>query len=175
MKTSSVKTGRPESKRSKDHIEKVILNLANHNGIVREQARKTLAQMGASAIPQLAKHTHAKNVILRWEVIKTLAEIVDPAAAPLLIAALEDDISSIRWVAAEGLVNLQSAALKPVLNELINKPGSILLREGAHHILWQIKKRQKNKLLNPMLRALESKEIAERIPVIADNILKKLE
>lgn len=175
MKASSVKTGSPGKKKLEHDIEKSILNLANQNGIVRELARKTLVEMGKPAIQQLAKHTHGKNVLLRWEVVKTLAETGDPASIPLLIDALEDDISSIRWVAAEGLANLQSAALKPILNTLINKPGAILLREGAHHILRQLKKYQRTKLLNPLLKALEAKETAERIPVIADEVLKKLE
>ncbi|MEJ2536335.1 MAG: HEAT repeat domain-containing protein [Calditrichia bacterium] len=96
-------------------IKELIKNLGNSDGVIRERARRKLVSIGPSAIDYLAELVYTKNEMLRWEAVKTLSEIVNPVAIPLLIDALEDDKSSIRWLAAEGLIMLGREAVKPLL------------------------------------------------------------
>ncbi len=41
----------------------------------------------------------------------------------------------IRWLAAEGLIGLGEAGLRPLLEALVHHSDSAWLREGAHHVL----------------------------------------
>jgi HEAT repeat protein len=86
----------------------------------------------AALLARLADHA---NHIRRWEAAKALSEIADPVIAPELVATLEDSSPDIRWLAAEGLIALERAALPSLLQTLMAHSESVWLREGAHHIL----------------------------------------
>jgi HEAT repeat protein len=67
---------------------------------------------------------------VRWEAAKALGEIADPWSAPALEETLMDAGFDIRWLAAEGLIALGRAGLKPLLATLLKKADSVYLREG---------------------------------------------
>jgi len=50
------------------------------------------------------------------------------------VAALEDNDFGVRWAAAVALAEAGDRALPPLLRALIDRPNSVWLRQGAHHI-----------------------------------------
>jgi HEAT repeat protein len=114
----------------------LVCNLADRDFEIREKSRQELVASGKSAIPALAEVLKTeKRDLVRWEAAKALYEMRLPETGPVLVASLEDEDFDVRWASAEGLINVGFAALKPILNALKEKPDSVNLRQGAHHIL----------------------------------------
>jgi HEAT repeat protein len=72
-------------------IKNLIAALSSYNDLSRVEARKALVAYGSQAIPFLAEALNDPNALRRWEAAKTLGEIGDPKAAPILIKALENE------------------------------------------------------------------------------------
>jgi HEAT repeat protein len=152
----------------------LVSALASEDVGVRERARFALVEKGREAVPALINAlTHPKNQA-RWEAAKALAEIADPAAALPLVHTLEDEDAGIRWVAAEGLIAMERGALPPVLRALIDRPHSLWLREGAHHVLHELVGGPLGERLAPVLEALEHGNPEEVVPVAAASALAGL-
>ena len=79
---------------------------------------------------------------MRWEIAKALSRIGSKKAVHVLVNALEDRDFSVRWIAAEGLITMGPDSLIPLLDALDNKPDSVWLREGAHHVLHDLMGRE---------------------------------
>ncbi len=155
-----------------DSPSQLILVLGHKDGWVRHHARECLVIIGRPAVPELIEALGNKNEDVRWEAAKALGQIKDPRAAPALVTALNDKNSGVRWLAAEGLIIMRSAAIPPLLQELIHHPDEIWLRDGAHHILHDLsKKRAFNRQLTPVLAALEGLEPALVVSGAAKNFL----
>ncbi len=121
-----------------EEIESLIADLASDHGLTRQRARESLAAIGQPAVaPLIAALADSKRQV-RWEAVKALGEIGDPAAASALVSALEDEGSGIRWLAAEGLIAIGREGLKPLLQALVHYSDSEWLREGAHHVLRRL-------------------------------------
>ncbi len=155
-------------------IKELIKNLGNSDGVIRERARRKLVSIGPSAIDYLAELVYTKNEMLRWEAVKTLSEIVNPVAIPLLIDALEDDKSSIRWLAAEGLIMLGREAVKPLLEALVNRTDSVFIREGAHHFFHDLRNFLPDLDLSELLRILKSSTAEHQLQLAAGDLLANL-
>jgi len=93
---------------------------------------------------------------LRWEAVQVLSRIKDPQAATALVTALEDEDINVRWSAMEGLIDLDRAGITPILDALTKHFYSVWLREGAHHVLHQLKNRER--LLPAEIRVFEALE-----------------
>ena len=123
-----------------NEIEELIKKFYSKDGIQRKKARYDLVKIGKPAIKYLSdlliepKDKDPKEYI-RWEAIKTLSQITDAESIPVLIKALENDDFDVRWMAAEGLINIGEKSIKPLLKALVRKSNSIFLLEGAHHVL----------------------------------------
>ena len=111
---------------------------------------------------------------MRWEAAKALAEIADPATAPALVAALEDEGPGIRWIAGEGLIALSQNGLVPLLHALARKADSVWLRQGAHHVLRTLAGEKLGDVLDPVLRALEESDPEVLVPRAALDVLSML-
>jgi len=150
----------------------LILFLGHKNGWVRHHARECLVIVGKPAVPDLIEALRNKNEDIRWEAAKALGQIKDPRAAPALVKALNDKNFGVRWLAAEGLIIMRAAAIPPLLQELIQHPDAIWLRQGAYHILHDLaKKRGFYRQVAPVLAALEGLEPALMVPGAAKNFL----
>ena len=160
----------PQEKELLSSVNILISSLGSNFPRERENARKALLKLGRPAIDYLAKLVFTREAILRWEAVKTLAEIQDPLAAPLLIGALEDKLSSIRWLAAEGLICLGKEALKPLLKALIAHPGSVFIQVGVQHVLCELNKRSLIKHVDTLLSALENNAAVDQIHLAAEKI-----
>ncbi len=117
--------------------------LADWDARRRHEARRELVSMGTAALPVLAKQLSARDWHVRWEAARALGEIGDPAAAVLLVEALQDDDTGVRWAAMGSLIQLERGALRPLLESLTRDFYSARLREGVHHVLHVLLSRGK--------------------------------
>jgi HEAT repeat protein len=155
-------------------ISSLVAELSKKDGAVRERARQQLVAIGAPSVTYLVEALENRNELLRWEAAKALGEIGNPAAAPALVAALEDEVFDVRWLAAEGLIALRGGGLVPLLSALVERPDSLWLREGAHHVLHDVSRGRLEEVLRPVVAALDDIEPSVEVPFAAKTVLKGL-
>lgn len=158
-------------------IQQLIQILGNKKGMERKKARKILVEKGSDVINPLVDLLDHPKHIFRWEAMMTLKEIGDQSLIPLFISKLDDDESDIRWIAAEGLVKQGTDAIKPLLKILREKPDSVFVLAGAHHIFSDL---HKNKILPPdfpferIMPLLKITSLAEKLIVTVNQILNEM-
>jgi hypothetical protein len=118
----------------------LIKNLSSKNGMERQRSRELLVNIGKPVINSLEELITSKDLTTRWEAVKTLGSIKEADGIPLLLTALDDEEFEIRWLAAEGLIALESVSLVPLLEQLMIKYQSVYFRLGTHHVLSEFKK-----------------------------------
>ena len=91
-----------------------------------------------------------------------------------MVQALEDDSFEVRWLASEGLIAIGPPALVPVLRELIKRPDSVWMREGAHRILHGIQRKGSARAIRPLLSALEDSDAGPSVAFAAEAVLDQL-
>jgi HEAT repeat protein len=155
-------------------IDSLIADLVCDDVITCQKARRQLVAMGHKVVPSLVKELGNKKFWVRWEAAKALGQIGDPTATAALIKALEDKEFDVRWLAAEGLINIGLQAVVPLMEALIDSPKSIWLRQGAHHVLHDMDRGDLNKVLRPVMLALEDVEPYVEVPVAARKALDSL-
>lgn len=156
-------------------ISKLISDLGNEDGRVREKARRALVKMGAPAIDYLTELVYAKKDRLRWEAIKAMGQIADPVTAPFLINAFEDDDPGVRWLAAEGLINLGPVVVEPVVKAVVERIDSVFIRAGAHHVLNELNRALMDKQILDLLHVLRNTTSEEKILLFAGELLERIE
>jgi HEAT repeat protein len=152
-------------------IKELINNLSSDNSIERIKARYELVKIGKPAIEYLIGLQYLNIAHIRWEAIKTLSQIADPDAIPILINALENDRFDVRWLAAEGLIDIGIESIKPLLIALEARQDSKFLIEGVHHILKAFRRK---KLFNDeykIIKLLEDTNAHSLLGVTAKKIL----
>ena len=150
--------------------------LASKKTMTRQKARKSLVTLGKPAVPILIRVLqNSKLNHLRWEAAKSLGAIGDVRAIPSLVKALEDSDIDVVWLAAEALRKFKKAAW-PALLHAMTKSGddSVLLRNGAHHVLVNQREDGYNDLLRNLSVALKSSAAPESTTVAANELLKKM-
>jgi len=110
---------------------------------------------------------------IRWEAIKTLSQIAAPESIPVLIKALENDDFDVRWMAAEGLIDIGKQSIKPLLKALSRNEDSNYLLEGAHHILKGLEFKKIFKDDDGLIKKLENYNMHPEIAVFAEELLSK--
>ena len=158
-----------------ENLRHLVAELGDRNGMVRRHAREALEQVGRATTPYLIEKLQSPIADVRWEATKALGHIADPKAAPALVGMLMDQSFEIQWLAAEALIALGRAAVRPLLEGLVHNYGSVYLRQGAHHVLHDLERRH---LLTPptllVLDDLRSMQSLEPYPVSARRALKDL-
>ena len=134
---------------------RLVASLAAGSTRHLKETRKALVQIGEPAVAPLLDALRAPEEQVRWEAVKTLAEIRSPSAANGLVDALTDPDGGVRWLAAEGLVYVGPTSLDPLLYALLQYSHSVWLREGAHHAIRALNQGQLAPVLTPVIRALE--------------------
>jgi HEAT repeat protein len=155
-------------------VNQLVEQLADRDGLQRQDARKKLVDIGAPAVPRLIKVLRSPNERVRWEATKALGEIRDPLAAPALVQTLEDDESAIRWLAASALIVLGRDSLRPLLEALERHSDAMWMREGAHRVLHTLIRDGLADDAVPVLEALEDIEPAIEVPIAAYNVLHQI-
>ena len=119
-------------------INDLIRNFYSDNGIVRSRARFELIEIGKPIVDFMIGLQYVPVHQVRWEAIKTLSQLAVPEAIPILINALENEDLDVRWLAAQGLVQIGRESVKAVLVALEGNQNSKYLMEGAHHVLKEL-------------------------------------
>ena len=189
MKGKEQETGNNMGKEiKKAGINQLIKNLESKDGILRVKSRQELIIRGEPAIEPLVDAMSSKNEYVRWEATKAMGQIAAKMvsqettgkgyhdAVQKLVEALEDKNFDVRWLAAEGLTSIGKGAIGPILNALIVRSDSLILREGAHHVFHDLIIRGifKDKLME-ITMALEDINSPVEIPFIAKTVLDAFE
>jgi hypothetical protein len=161
-------------KPAEDSIRSLIADLTCDNVIKCQNARRQLVAKGEAAVEPLEKALNHKEHWVHWEAAKALSEIGSPSATKVLINTLEHKEFELRWLAAEGLISIGLPALKPLLTELIAKPQSTWLHEGAHHVMSDTKIERLRGLVRPVIAAIEGPQPDVDTPVAAQKALDAL-
>jgi hypothetical protein len=144
----------------------------------RREARLKLMAMGQVAMPAILSALFRGPENSRWQAAKALSQLRDPATAPALVKALQDNSFGVRWLAAEGLIGMGCAGLEPLLEGLICEVTSVWLRDGAHHILHALHdnglEHEACAAAERVLVALEGGEPTAEVPWAAEMALKTL-
>lgn len=159
--------------------EALIADLDNEDGFIRQEARTALVKIGEPAVDALIKVLVMPDGHTRWEAAKALSQISSPQSVQALVQALEDEQFSVRWLAAEGLVNIGQDSLEPLLRALVSHSNSVWLREGAHHVLSDLigmksLSESLSKQIAPVLAALKSVEPIAATPLAAHKALQAM-
>jgi HEAT repeat protein len=159
------------------NLKNLLVMLASKDSTTRKEARELLVTLGKPAVSSLSiLLQNSKDDHLRWEAAKTLGCIEDTSSIPSLVNALEDRNHDVAWLAAEALSNFEKAAW-PALLELLVKTehkDSILLRQGAHHVLLNQKEDGFDDLLEYLQVALKSNAAPELTVIAANELLKRM-
>jgi HEAT repeat protein len=159
----------------KNNIEFLINEFTCDDVIKCQTARRSLVHMGSSAVDALVKELSNKKHWVRWEAAKALGQIGDRAAVKALVVALEDNEFDVRWLAAEALINIGTDSLEPLLAALEDHGGeSLILRQGAHHVLHDMDKGDLDEVLRPVMTAVEDTALPIEVPLIAKKTLDVL-
>jgi HEAT repeat protein len=154
------------------HIRLLIENLSSPQAVERERSRVELVAYGATAVPDLLGTLGAADERSRLEAAKALAEIADPLAIPTLIQCLEDDHQDLRWVAAEGLLNIGGPAIEPLLLALIDRAWAHTILDGAVHVLRGLSRRVSEPIFEPVISAaVRAPEPGVNVPPAAETAL----
>jgi HEAT repeat protein len=149
--------------------------LSSRDDLTRTEACKSLIAIGGPAVPLLVEAIKNSNSVGRWEAAKALDAIGDPATAPALVQALEDEEFEVRWRAAQALVRMDGNGLKPLLQALIKNGDSVLLIEGARHVLRNVARAELRNCLLPVSIALTSTWPSVEVPAAALRAIERLE
>lgn len=147
---------------------------SSHSGPLRQDARRALVGMAEYATEALSAGLGHPHVTVRWESAKALGELADPRAASDLVAALEDGVFDVRWLAGEALISLEEVALEPLLQALVDRPHSARLQEGAHHVLRVLAEHGFYTIAAPVVRALEGFDPTLGVGPVAYEALQRL-
>ncbi|MFA9390131.1 MAG: HEAT repeat domain-containing protein [Prolixibacteraceae bacterium] len=160
---------------TRKNIESLINQLLSKDDEVRINARKSLIVIGKPAVPALSLvMLNSKVHKARWEAAKALGEIGHTKAIPSLVKALEDTETDVVWLAAVALEKFGKIAWHELLTALKDRGAeSVMLRNGAHHVLLKQRAEGFDNLLVELRKALKS-PVSESTPMAAFKILEKL-
>ncbi len=162
------------------NIDSLIADLGSRDGLVRQQARIALIRIGEPAVPSLIKALGNRKEPIHWEAAKALSQIGDLKSVQALVKTLEDNEFGVRWLAAEGLIAVGYCSLAPLLQALMDRPESVRLREGAHHVLHDLVSRHlldrvSREEVKPVLAALNDIEPTVEVPLVTHKALNALQ
>ena len=154
-------------------IQQLIEDLGSKAGSARHSARRDLVKMGSGAVDALVAALSSPNHYARWGAAKALGQIKDPASAPALVAALEDDESDVRWLAAIGVHRLGNVGLRALCEVLVAGDFELHHHHAAHHVLHDFVDAGRDDVA-PVLAAMETSSQKTDVPVAAAALLKTL-
>jgi HEAT repeat protein len=161
-----------------DRIESLIVDLSRNRGDVhRRRVRESLVAIGGPAVNSLVGALANPNPHVRWDAITALKEIGGPEVAPALVRTLaQDPDGGIRWLAAEGLINMRLEGLRPLLQMLAQDSSSGWLKEGARYVIRSMatKEPNLNGHVKAVLAALEDPKHAMPVSQAAQATLDSL-
>ena len=155
-------------------ISTLLRDLGHEHGHERIQAHEQLVEMGKDILVYLEPLLGSKNRVLRWEAAKIMEEIADMSSMKILLDLLEDNDRDIRWIAAEGLVELGRDIIIPLLERLEEEGRSRYLDEGAHHVFTKMFRGSDREFIKSLMDVLKSKHMGDLVSYEALQLLHKL-
>jgi HEAT repeat protein len=129
--------------------------------------------LGEATVPDLLDAFESGDERGRLEICKALTEIAHPSAASMLLRRLEDDHQDLRWIAAEGLLNIGGPVVEPLLLALIDRASAHTILEGAVHVLRGLSRRASEPIFEPLISAVRGVEPGASVPPAAQAALFK--
>jgi HEAT repeat protein len=129
-----------DPKHSMSNFDDLSIKLRDKDWKVRQKAREEFEKAGNDATKYLTKILGEGKIDARWEAAKALITIKDPGSAEALVSAFKDDSFEITWLAAEALIALGDKGIGAILKALIDRPESLAIRQGAHHVLSDLER-----------------------------------
>jgi HEAT repeat protein len=169
----SMKNASTPATSTKD-LNALVDDLNCESSIKCRNARMALVEMGHEAVDPLVTALEHGKEFIPLEAAKALGNIGNPKAVQALIQALEDPRFEVRWEAAEALVRTGRKSVVPLLNALVARGDSDWMRDGAHHVLNDIKDAQLMPVIQPVLNAIDDDEARLEVPVAAKKALDSL-
>lgn len=169
-----------KQKNTKYSIEGLMKDLGSEDGMTRQRARHALIQTGEPAVDVLILAFKSENKVLHFEAAKALSQIGSLKTIDTFIKALGDEKFGIRWMAAEALIAIGTASIKPLLKALKDHSDSNWVFEGAHHVLHDLVERnslvdeETKKILLPVLEAYNQFGIVGNVLIAVNEALCKL-
>ncbi len=160
--------------KSEKDIASLIADLKCDDPIKCQNARRALVALKGDAVGALIAALDDKKHWSHWEAAKALGEIATPEAVLALVGVLGREEFDMRWVAAEGLIRVGRTALTPLLRALISNPESVWLREGAHHVLSDMKLNGLGPAIKPVIKAIDGPSPSIEVPLAAQKALQLL-
>jgi len=153
---------------------KIISESIDESNLIQKiKARKHLVRMGKNVVPLLNGLLSSGNLLLRKEAAKIVSLIADRRSIPLLIELLNDKEFDIRWIAADGLIRIGRRSITPLLKSIRDGKSSLLLNEGAHHVLAGLLNESEKQRLKSLLQSLDNYHaVGEIAPTEAAKALK---
>lgn len=152
-------------------IENLIKDFYSKDGIKRKKARYELVKIGKPTVAYLAGLLDEPKEYVRWEAIKTLSQISVPESIPVLISALESEDFDIRWLAAEGLIDIGKKSIRPLLESIVLNQDSNYLLEGAHHVLKDLEFKHVFVDDQGIIKKIESYNLHPEVALAAEKLL----
>jgi HEAT repeat protein len=155
-------------------VEALIDALQSKYATEREQTREKLIAMGHAAVIPLLHKLDDPAEHVRWEAVKALEGIADPASADALAEALNDESAGVRWSAGEALIKIGWEGVKQVLLALLRRSDSTSLCTAAHHVLTHFAHHKSGEFLKPVIERLQGPEPGVSVPPAALTALGHL-
>lgn len=157
-----------------EEVKKLVSKLSDKEWLTRHNSRKALEKIGKPALKYLEEIAESIDYNTRWEAIKTIGDISDPSSVYILTNAMIDPNVDIRWLAAEGLIEMGENSVVPLLKTIIKNYDSVELCESAHHVLSELVKQKKYIDTTDLIPQLLNRNLTAHIPVAAKNKLDEI-
>jgi HEAT repeat protein len=110
----------------------------------------------------------------REQAIHELGKTPTPDVVNHLIKLLEDNDDGIRWTASSALIECGDAALKPMLQALLDQHDSVWLRRGAYRVFHDTKSLKVQQATEEVIKALNGPAAESMTTDAAARALMKL-
>lgn len=110
----------------------------------------------------------------REQAIHQLGASPTPDVIDHLIKLLEDNADGVRWAASTALIECGDAALKPLLQALLDQHDSVWLRRGAYRVFHDTKSFQVQQATGEVVKALNGPAAESTTTDAAARALMKL-
>lgn len=124
-----------------EHLFAYISQLGNPDPGIRMEIRKKILNLGKPVIPYLIANLYNRNDLISCEAAQILSMIDGPKTPKTLVMALDDPDLKTRWDATQDLIEYDRAAVIALMRALSRSYASVWLRQGAQHVLKNLKKR----------------------------------
>jgi|GEM_PF-1133651 len=134
-------------------------------------AKHTLEKEGDAILPVMHALSNSRSAVIRKEATKIIKHVGNLTSIPVAIKLLDDVDGDVRWIAAETLIHIGRACIRPLLKAIFDNQDAFFLREGAHHVLAKLIRHNDPKELTELKHILLNGEHQEAIPLKITQIL----